>query len=299
MFDILIIGGGPAGISAGIYAKRANLKVAIIEKEVPGGQVASIGEIENYPGFEKISGNDLALNFFNHAKSIGVEFIFDEALDYDFKGEIKKVLCRNSEYSAKTIILALGNKPRMLGVDGEKKFIGKGISYCAQCDGNFFKSKNVALIGAGDSVVSNALYLSNICKKIDIFTRHGLHAGHYPEDVFKGKKNIKVHKDTAVVDIVGDKNVNALLYTQNGKERKIKVDGVFVSVGRIADTKNLKGKLELDSAGYILTTQNVNTSVKGVYACGDIVSRTIKQIVVAASSGAEAATNAMEFLGVN
>lgn len=299
MFDILIIGGGPAGISAGIYAKRANLNIAIIEKEVPGGQLSSIGEIENYPGFKKISGNDLALNFYEHAQSLGIDFIFDEVIAYNLDGDVKDIVCNNATYNAKVVIIATGNKPRRLNVPGEKKFFGKGISYCAQCDGNFFKNKHVALIGAGDATVSNALYLSNICDKIDIFTRHGLHAGNYPEDIFKGKKNIRVFKDTAILDVLGDTKVTALKYNQNEKEKKMNIDGVFVSIGRIADTKNLKGKLELDSAGYIVTTNEVETSVKGVYACGDIVSGKIKQIVVASSNGAVAATKALEYLGLH
>lgn len=299
MFDVLIVGGGPAGISAAIYAKRANLKVAIIEKEVPGGQLSSIGEIENYPGFEKISGNDLSMKFYEHAQNLNVEFIFDEVVDYDIEDEIKQVVCKNAVYKAKTVILAIGNKPRRLNVPGEKKFYGKGISYCAQCDGNFFKNKNVAVIGAGDASVSNALYLSNICKKVEIFTRHGLHAGNYPENVFKGKKNVKVYKETNIVDVLGETKVTGLKYIQNNKEKTAKIDGVFVSIGRIADTKNLKGKIKLDPAGYIVTTNEVETSVKGVFACGDIVSKSLKQIVVAASSGAQAATKALEYLGVH
>ena len=299
MFDVLIIGGGPAGISAGIYAKRANLRVGIIERAVPGGQLSSIGEIENYPGFKSISGNDLSMNFYNHAESLGIEFIFDEAIDFNLNGDVKEAICQNKTYKAKTIIFALGNQPRKLGVPGEKELYGKGISYCAQCDGNFFKNKNVAIIGAGDASVSNALYLSNICKKVDILTRHGLHAGNYPEDVFKGKKNVRVHENCVVKEILGKDSVTGILYTQNEKDKKAKLDGVFVSVGRVTDTKYLKEKIELDSAGYIITTNEVETSEKGVYACGDIVSKSLKQIVVAASSGAKAATKALDYLGVH
>ena len=299
MFDVLIIGGGPAGISAAIYAKRANLRVGIIERAVPGGKLSSIGEIENYPAFSKISGNDLALSFFNHAQSLGIEFIYDEAVDFNFKLKNKKVVCKQATYTAKTVILAFGNEPRRLDVPNEKKFFGKGISYCAQCDGNFFKDKNVAIVGSGDSTVSNALYLSNICKKVEIFARHKVHATNYPENVFKGKKNIKIHEDTSVVDVVGDKKVDGIVYTQDGKTKKAKVDGVFVSIGRIADTQRLKGKVELDASGYIVVTDKVKTSEQGVFACGDIISRSLKQIVVAASSGAIAATKALDYLGVH
>ena len=299
MFDVLIIGGGPAGISAGIYAKRANLKVGIIERAVPGGQLVTIGDIENYPGFKSISGYDLSMSFYEQAKSLDIEFIFDEAVDFDFKSEVKEVVCKNKTYKAKTVILALGNQPRKLGVSGEKKLIGKGISYCALCDGNFFKGKNVAVVGAGDSTVSNALYLSNICRRVDIFTRRALHAGNYPEDVFKGKKNVRVHENCLIKDVVGSEKVEALLYVQNGEDKKANIDGVFVSVGRVADTEFLKGKLELDGAGYIVTKNEVETTEKGVYVCGDIISRSLKQIVVAASSGAKAATLALNYLGVH
>ena len=162
IFDILIIGGGPAGITAGIYAKRAGKKVAIFEKFVPGGQVAQIGEIENYTGFKKVNGFDLAQNFYNHAKSLGLQFLMEEVLKVDFSGEIKKVFTKKNEYKAKAVILATGCKTRELNIAGEQEFKGRGVSYCAVCDGNFFKGQEVAVVGSGDSAVSDAIYLDKI-----------------------------------------------------------------------------------------------------------------------------------------
>lgn len=296
MFDILIIGGGPAGIAAAIYAKRANKKVAVIEKLVPGGQVALIGAIENYPGFEKISGSDLSMKFFNHASKFGVEFIFDEAVKFDLKGKIKKVICKNSKYEAYSVILALGSASKELNVEGEKDFFGRGVSYCAMCDGNFYKGKSVAVVGSGDSAVSNALYLSNLCEKVHLFIKNELKLKVYKEEKALTVKNLILHRGAVISKISGKENVSSIEFIENNKEQSCNVDGVFVAIGRTPDTSALKGEIELDDKGYIVTTDNVKTSAQGVYACGDAVKGTLKQIVVASAMGAEAATEAIKYV---
>ena len=166
IYDILVVGGGPAVVTSVIYAKRAGRDVAIIEKFVIGGQLSLIGEIENYPGFSSIAGDELAKDFRNHAKSLDIPFIYDDISDFDLAGVIKIVVGKKQSYKAKAVILAMGSHPKELNIDGEKNFIGRGVSYCALCDGNFFKNQDVAVVGSGDSAVSDALYLSNICKNV-------------------------------------------------------------------------------------------------------------------------------------
>lgn len=295
MFDILIIGGGPAGITAGIYAKRANKRIAIIEKLVPGGQVALIGEIENYPGLGKISGDVLSTKFYNHACSLGVEFIFDEAINYSLRGKIKKVFCKNGVYEAYSVIFALGSASKELNVDGEKRLFGKGVSYCAMCDGNFYKGQDVAVVGSGDSAVSNALYLSNICKRVHLFMKENNKLKVYKEENLKNIKNLSIYKGMEITKISGKDRVTGIEYLDNGKEKKCRVQGIFVAVGRIPDTTSLKGKLKLDKKGYIIA-DNVKTNIDGVFACGDVVEGALKQIVVASGMGALATTEAINYL---
>ena len=300
MYDILIIGGGPGGICAAIYAKRANKKVAIIERAVPGGQVAEIGKIENYPGFTCISGSDLSLNFYNQAKSLGIEFIFDEAVSFKLRGKVKRVECSQGTYEAKTIIIAIGSNPRELNVPGERKFFGKGVSYCAICDANFFKGQKVAVVGSGDSAFSNAVYLSNICSSVDIFAKNNLEKlKAYSEDMMKKYKNITVHKNVKVLDVVGKDKVEGLKYEENGQEKTTKFNGIFVAIGRTPDTAKFEGQLKLNEKGYIITKNEVFTNIKGVFACGDVCESALKQIVVAASGGATAALRAIEYLSKN
>ncbi len=299
MFDILIIGGGPAGITAAIYAKRANKNVAVIEKLVPGGQVALIGEIENYPGFGKISGAALSMDFYKHAGYLGVEFIYDEAMKFSLRGKVKKVECKNNTYETRAVIFALGSTSKELNVEGEKRLFGKGVSYCAMCDGNFYKGQDVAVVGSGDSAVSNAMYLSSLCKNVHLFMKERTKLNVYKEENLKNIKNLIIHKGVRITKIDGKDRVRGLEYIEGEKTKKCKVEGVFVAVGRVPDTAMLKGKIKLDEKGYILTTDNVKTSANGVFACGDIVSGSLKQIVVASGMGALAATEAIKYIAEN
>ena len=298
MYDILIVGAGPAGITAGIYAKRANKRVAIIEKLVPGGQVASIGEIENYPGFASINGDELSMKFFEQANKFGIEFIFDEAVKFDLTSNIKKIECKKGIYEAKSVILAMGSASKELNIEGEKDFFGKGVSYCAMCDGNFFKGKNVAVVGSGDSSISNAIYLADLCKEVHLFTRDKLKLTAYSEEDFD-KKNIIHHRGGTVTRIMGKNSVSEVEYIQDGETKRCEVDGIFVAIGRTPDTSALKGQINLNNREYIEVTDEVRTNIDGVYACGDITNEVIKQIVVAASAGAKAATEAIKYLAKN
>lgn len=296
MYDILIVGGGPAGLMAGIYAKRSGRNVAIIEKFVTGGQLNLIGEVENYLGFTKISGDELAQKFTNHVKSLEIPIIYDEIIDYSLNEEVKLLVGKKNTYQSKAVILALGCHSRELNIEGEKEFKGKGVSYCALCDGNFFKGKDVAVVGSGDSAFSDALYLSNICKQVYVLTKEKLKLHNYAENEFDNRNNVSLKRGALSQKIVGDEIVKEIVYSQNGEEKSLLVDGVFVAIGRTPDTFPLRGKMEMDERGYILADERMKTSCDGVYVCGDIRKGSIAQISTAVGDGAVAGTEASKYI---
>lgn len=296
IYDIVIVGGGPAGLTAAIYAKRANKNVLVIERALYGGQVALIGEIENYPGFLSIQGSELAEVFYSQAKKLGVNFVHDDMRGIEL-GEIKKVVCKKKSYEAKAVILALGSMHRELNVDGEKKFIGSGVSYCATCDGNFFKNKKVAVIGSGDSAISSALYLQSLASEVIIVSKHKeLKLNGYTSEILKRLNKTRIVYSAQVQSINGESSVSSMTILGENGMQEIEVDGIFVTVGRMPDTEILAGSIELDDKGYILVDENMRTSAKGVYSCGDVSTVRLKQVVTAAATGAIAATEAIKNL---
>lgn len=294
MYDTIIIGAGPAGLTAAIYALRAKKKVLMLERMLPGGQVAMTNLIENYPGFEKISGMELATKMFEQAVKLGLEIVYSDVLEYDITGNIKKVRTHNGTYESKTILLCLGAFAKQLEVENEQKFVGNGISYCATCDGNFFKDKTVAVIGGENTSIEDTLYLYDIVKKIYLIHRR---------DAFKVEEEalnrvqtlstnpnskIKILLNCAVTELKGNNKLESIII-ENKKDKKleeIKVDGLFVAIGRKPDTDLLKGILELDSMGYIITDENMKTNISGVFAAGDVRHKTLRQIVTACADGA-------------
>lgn len=296
IYDILVIGGGSAGITAGIYAKRAGRDVAIFEKFALGGQLNLIGEIENYTGFAKIEGPELAQKFKEHAKSIAVPIIKEDAIEFKLDSDIKEVKTKKNVYKARAIIFAMGSHPRELGIEGEEQFKGRGVSYCALCDGNFFKNKQVAVVGSGDSAFSDALYLAGICSQVYVLTKDTLKMHNYAENEFKNKTNVTVLKGALSQSIEGKESVEKLTYIQNGKLDSVYVDGVFVAIGRTPDTNKLRGQISLDEKGYILVNSKQETNIEGVYACGDVTSNIIKQISTAVGQGAIAGTEATKYV---
>ncbi len=294
MYDVIVVGGGPGGITSAIYARRANKKVLVIEKFMPGGQVALIGNIENYTGFESIDGFELSEKFFKHANKLGVEFAFEEALSVDFAGRVKKVICNKHTYEGKSVVIALGSHTRNLEIDGEMKFKGKGVSYCAICDGNFFKDKRVAVVGSGDSAFSDAIYLSGLCEKVFVLTNEKLTLHNYAENEFDDKANVCLLRGAKAEKIDGKDHVESLVYTYQGKQESLEVDAVFVAIGRSPDTSMLKGQLELNEKGYIKCDKDMHTSCKGVFVCGDVREGSIRQIATAVGDGAVAGTEAMK-----
>lgn len=299
IYDILIIGGGSAGITAGIYAKRAGLDVAILEKFALGGQLNLIGQIENYTGFEKIEGSDLARKFAKHAKSLEIPVLNEEAKRFNLESEIKEVVCRKNIYKSRAIIFAMGSHPRELGIDGEQEFKGRGVSYCALCDGNFFKNKRVAVVGSGDSAFSDANYLSSLCEHVFVLTKDNLKLHNYAENEFDDKQNVTVLRGAISQKIEGKENVQSLTYLKDQILQEIDIDGVFVAIGRTPETEVLKSKLSLDERGYIITNDKMATNLKGVYACGDVRANGIKQISTAVGEGAIAGTEAVKYVLVS
>jgi len=288
VYDAIIIGLGASGVSASIYAKRSGLNIAVINLSVPGGIINESNIVENYPGFKSISGMDLAFNFFDHFNSLDVPLYNEEVIDI-VDGEVKKVITKNNEYSAKNIIICSGRKPRKLGIENEDKFIGRGISYCALCDGNLYKDKVTGIIGGGNSALESALYLSNICKKVYLFVRRDVLRGDkiLIEEI-EEKDNIEIKYNTSINELIIDNNEITGVKTNSGDYN---INGLFINVGyepSINIVKNLD--IELDR-NYIIVDKNMETNLKGIYACGDIIKKDLYQLVTAVSDGAIAANH--------
>ncbi len=292
--DLVIIGGGPGGLSAGIYAQRAGLETVLVERGGPGGQVILTDEVENYPGFEKISGAELAIKMSQHAESFGLEMIADEVVAVEPGGEFHKVkLIGGRVLTTLTVILATGGYPRKLGIPGENDLYGKGVSYCATCDGFFFKDRVVMVVGGGDTAVEEALYLAKITKKVYIaHRRDALRASPILQKRALENDNIEVLWNTIITAIhAGDGGVDhvSLQDTQSGDVREMSVDGVFVLIGYLPNAKIVPEAVQRNSDDYILTDGKCQTNIPGIYAVGDLRKKFARQIVTAAGDGCTAA----------
>lgn len=304
VYDLIIIGGGPAGLTAGIYALRAGLKTLLIERLAPGGQMTITSKVENYPGFESITGPELSNLMFEQAVKLGLEVEFSDVLEYHLDGEIKKIKTYTGEREAKTVILALGASAKQLAVENEKKFIGRGISYCATCDGNFFKGKKVAVVGGGNTSLEDCIYLSGIAEKIYLIHRRSTFNGENKsveivESLAQGE-NPKIEKilNSTVKKLLGDTKLEGIIVEDKitGQERQLDVEGLFVAIGRKPDTELLKDIINLDENGYIVTNEKLETNIKGIFAAGDVRQKRVRQIVTATSDGAISALSAHEFI---
>lgn len=289
MYDLLILGAGPSGLTAGIYAARGGLKTAIIEKTSFGGQLALTSEIENYPGFENISGFELAYKMQQQAEKLGIEFIYEEITGLDIVGDVKCVKTQGNKYEAKAVIIAMGASPRLLGLDKEKALLGAGVSYCATCDGAFFRGKDVAVIGGGNTAVEDAIYLSKFCNKVYIVHRRNEFRATKAEiNKMTAKQNVELVLSSVVSDIFGESKVEGIEVTTGEQKKRIDVSGVFVAIGRTPNTTLIKG-IDLTDNGYIVVDRLQRASEKGVYAVGDIVDKSLRQVVTACADGAVAA----------
>ena len=301
MYDLIIVGAGPAGLAAAIYAARAELNFIVLEKEMmSGGQIINTYEVDNYPGLYHMGGFDLAMKFREHADALGATFITGEVEKIEETSEGKKIICKDgTEYETKTVLLSGGAKHRKLEVPGEDKLAGSGVSYCATCDGAFFRGKEVAVVGGGDVAVEDALFLARLCKKVYVIHRR---------DTFRAAKtlvtrlteteNVEIIYDSVVKEIQGNFKVEAL-QLQNKKtseERSISLDGVFIAVGMLPETSNYEGLVEVDATGYIVADETGVTSNPGIFAAGDIRTKALRQVVTAASDGANAIQSIERYL---
>ncbi len=300
LYDVIIIGGGPAGLSAGIYAMRSRLKTALLEKYAPGGQMLIIDHIENYPGFPGgASGIEITTRMEKQARLLGLEIIPSEVLSLDLSSREKVVHTSTGEYHTKTIIIASGATPRRLGLPNEDRLTGKGVSYCATCDGIFFKDKEIAVIGGGDSAIQDALFLSRFASKIVIIhRRNALRACKIlQERVFKNPK-ITVKWNAIAVEILGKEKVEGLVIedVETGERETLAVEGIFVLVGTDPNTEFVRGAVVTDDQGYILTGEEMQTNVPGVFAAGDCRRKSLRQLITAAADGAIAAVSAEKYI---
>lgn len=298
MYDTIIIGAGPAGLSAGIYARRGGLKTVIIEKQGVGGQAQNAADIQNYPGIPSTSGFDLCYAMMNQCTTFGAEFVFDTISQINLGGDIKKVtLSSGTEIEGKTVIIASGASARKLGVENENKFIGKGISYCATCDGAFFKGKTVAVIGGGNTAAEDALYLEKLAKKVYlVHRRDALRADKILCDRLE-KSGVSIIWNSVVESLSGENKITqvTLKNVKNGTLTPLSVDGVFVAIGEIPNSQ-LFENVEKTPSGYIVTNDVMRTNIDGVYAVGDVREKSLRQVVTACADGAIAADDIIKSL---
>lgn len=299
MFDILIVGAGPAGMTAAIYAARNNLKVAIFEGNVPGGQVVSTATVENYPGYGKIDGPDLAYSMFEQVMNLGVELIGSSVTTIEKNLDHFVVKTDEEELKSRVVIIATGTSMKKLHVKGEERFENRGISWCAICDGSFYKGKDVAVVGGGNSALDETLYLSNIVNKVYlIHRRQGFRADNQIVEKVRNLSNVEFVLDSVVEEFIGDDALGKIRLRNviNNKERVIDVSGCFEYVGQIPATSFVKDLGITDETGYIVVDENFQTKIENLYACGDVLVKNIRQIVTATSDGAIATLNAIKKL---
>lgn len=292
MYDVIIIGSGPAGMTAAIYAARACLDTLLLERQpMGGGQMLNTAEVDNYPAVSDIGGFELGQKFMEHVEKLGIRQVTEDVKSVECTGEVKKVVTDKGTYEAVNLIYAAGASHRTLGVEGEEKFRGRGVSYCATCDGAFFRGKAVAVIGGGDTALEDALFLSKGCEKVYLVHRR---------DTFRGAKtlqnrvmetgNIEIVLEAEVEKIIGGETVEAVevLLKAKGEKKSLAVEGVFLAVGIMPQVELLKGQVEFDENGYVLAGEDCRTSAAGVYAAGDVRSKKLRQIITAAADGANA-----------
>lgn len=297
MYDVIVIGAGPAGLTSAIYLSRARKNVLVLEASTYGGQIINTLDIENYPATPHINGYDFATNIYNQAKELGAEIKFEKVINIE-DGNIKKVITKDNTYDAKSIIIATGCGIRKLGLENEDKFLGKGISYCATCDGAFFKEKKVAVVGGGNTALEDALYLSDIVSKVYLIHRRDSFRGEDKSvSKIKKRKNIEIIYNSNVIKLNGDNALNSIdVIDKDNNVNKIEVNALFVAIGRIPENANFARIIDVDDSGYIKAYEDCKTNVEGIFVAGDARVKTLRQLVTATSDGAIAATNAIKYI---
>ena len=292
MYDCIVIGAGPAGLTSSIYLSRANKKVLVLEALTYGGQITKTNKIDNYPAMPHVSGIDFATNLYNQALELGAEIVFEKAIDIDYDNKVVKT--NNNSYTGKAIIIATGTKVQKLSLPKEEELTGRGISYCATCDGTFFKNKDVAVIGGGNTALSDALYLSDLCNKVYLIHRRDEFRGFESVvEELKQKPNIEIILNSNVTKIIGD---NFLTGIELNNKDIININGLFIAIGSIPETNNLIKGLELNEKGYIKANEDTLTNIPGLFVAGDIREKNLRQLTTAVADGANAAVKAIEYI---
>lgn len=298
-YDLIIVGSGPAGLSAAIYAQRAKLDTLVVEKAmVSGGQVLTTYEVDNYPGLPGMGGYDLGMKMREHADGLGAVFAEDEVLRIEDEGDVKRVVCTGETYEARALILATGAHHRKLGVPGEEELAGAGVSYCATCDGAFFRNKVTAVVGGGDVAVEDAIFLARMCSKVYVVHRRDqLRAAKSLQETLLSLPNVEMVWDSVAEEITGDGQVQALRVSnvKTGEKRELEVQGVFIAVGITPESQAFEGLVKMDH-GYIEAGEDCVTSAPGIFAAGDVRKKPLRQIITAAADGANAVTSAERYL---
>ena len=294
MYDIIIIGAGPAGLTASIYGRRANKKVLVLEALTYGGQIVNTTVIDNYPALPHVTGFDFATNLYNQATELGAEIKFEKVINIIVDKE-KKVITDSNEYLARAIIIATGADRRKLGLMNEDKFTGSGISYCATCDGNFFKDKEVAVNGGGNTALTDALYLADICSKVYLIHRRDEFRGSESlVNEVKKRNNIELVLNSKVTKLNGDNHLTSIEVTNNdGSTREVPISCLFVAIGQVPVTENFVKLIDVDNNGYAIAGEDMKTKVAGLYVAGDVRKKSLRQLATAISDGAIAATEAI------
>lgn len=298
MYDLIVVGSGPAGLTAAIYARRAEKSVLVIEKETFGGEITHSPKVENYPGFNELSGNELAEKLLEQAMALGAEIEMDTVTAVEGQGPFT-LRGENAEYEAKTLVIASGSKHRRLGVPGEDELVGNGVSYCAVCDGPFYKDRTVAIVGGGNSALQQAVMMSEYCKKVTILQNLDFLTGEKKlQDILAGRDNVEVILGVTVDHLEGEEELTAVVLnkTATGEKLTVKPDGLFVAIGQAPENEPFRSVCDLNDYGYIVADESCTTKTPGVYAAGDCRTKAIRQIVTATGDGAVAALAACRYL---
>lgn len=298
-FDLIVVGAGPAGLTAAIYARRASKTVLVLEAKAWGGQIINTPDIENYPVVAHISGVDFANDLYRQATALGAEVRLEKVVSVQAQGQTKRVQTTKNEYEAGAVILATGSENRKLGVDREQALVGRGVSYCATCDGNFFRKRDVAVVGGGNTALEDALYLADIVNKVYLIHRRDSFRGEESTVArLRGKQNVEFVYNANVTALLGEKRLTGVEVTDKltGEKRMLAIDGLFVAVGRIPENESFRALIDVDEAGYAVAGENCRTRVPGIFVAGDNRTKEVRQLVTAAADGAVAATEAVKYL---
>ena len=299
-FDVVIIGAGPSGYTAGIYCSRAGYDTLILSGILPGGQLVNTPEVENYPGFEKgIMGPDLMIDMRKQTQRMGTTIVDDEAINVDFRDSPFKILTGSEEYEGRAVIIATGANPRKLGLEGEQTFAGKGVSYCATCDGPFFRNQELVVVGGGDSAIEEATFLTKFATRVHLVHRRDeLRASKVMQERAMNNDKIQFHWDSAVTDIKGDQKMQQAVIKnlKTNEEKTLDVGGLFVAIGHEPNTQMFKNQIDLDEEGYIVLKNKTKTNIEGVFAAGDVHDRSYRQAITAAAFGCMAAIDVDKYL---